>query len=240
MDMQAGDGTAATLTPSLQGMKDALLSTVQDWTGMNKRLEGIILAKFEEALEDLFYKIATMTDPRVASFLIEEDDCKALLKKARQVVDHVMQEQKVQGALDMPMPAAKVMPEPRISPTPKVGAKRRSSLWSTAVKRPSKRDRSTIAEELDDCIEEVTNIRDELDTVEDALCWLEARKNKFPRVLALSHVYRSVAYTAEVERLFSICTRLTRSTRASMSARLLEALVTIKMGRKAEATERAK
>lgn len=135
----------------------------------------------------------------------------------------------------MPAPAPKVKADPKISPTPKVGAKRRPSLWSVAVKRPCKRDGSTIAEELDDYIEEVTNIKEELDTVEDVLRWLEERKNKFPRVFALSHVYRSVASTAQVERLFSICTRLTRPTRASMSAKLLEAFVTIKLGRKAEA-----
>ena len=74
MDMQAGEGTAATLIPSLQGMKDALLSSNQDWTGMNKRLEGMISAKFE-VLDDPFYKLATMTDPRVASFLIVEENC---------------------------------------------------------------------------------------------------------------------------------------------------------------------
>ena len=73
-----------------------------------------------------------------------------------------------------------------------------------------------------DYIEEVTNIKDELETVEDELCWLGARKNKFPRVFALLHVYRSVASTAEVKQLFSISTRLARPTRATMSARLLE------------------
>ena len=237
MDMQAGEGSAATLIPSLQGMKDALLSTSQDWTGMNKRLEDMISAKFEETLDDPFYKLATMTDPRVASFLIQEEQCNVLLKKAMEVAEHVKQAQKAQNARDMTAPAPEV---PKISPTPKGGAKRRSSLWSAAVKRPCQNDESrTITEELGDFTREVTNIKEELDTVEDGLNWLETRKNKFPRVFALSHVYRSVASTAEVERLFSICTRLTRPTRASMSARLLEALVTIKMGRKVEAAERA-